>query len=334
MKSFELMNPATLDQALDLLPADAKTRDRRMLLAGGQDLLTEMKEHLAEPEALVNLKGIPGLDAIAVAQDGALTLGALATIAAVEEHAKIRELHRALAEAARSIASPQIRSIGTVGGNLNQRPRCWYYRHEGAVCLKKGGDECFSYAGLNKYNAILGGGPSYIVHPSDLAPALVALGAEVTLRSKKGERKLALEQYYTLPAQGDVTRETVLAPGEILTSVQVPARAGNWASTYLKFKERGSFDFALAAVALAVRFDGTGRKKLLEARVVLGGVAPIPWRASAAEKRLAGATNDAAAWAAAAEEALRGAEPLAHNAYKIPLAKALIVKALEELAKS
>lgn len=334
MKAFELQNPSTLDQALALLPADEKSRGTAMVLAGGQDLITEMKEHLVEPERLVNLKRAAGLDAITVEADGSLVLGALVTIAALAEHAKVRELFPALSQAALSIASPQIRSIGTVGGNLCQRPRCWYYRNEAAVCLKKGGKECFSYAGLNKYNAVLGGGPSYIVHPSDLAPALVALGAEATLKSAKGQRKVALESFYTLPTQGDVKRETVLEPGEIVLSVRVPASKGNSASTYIKFKERGSYDFALAAVALALRFDGGGRGRLIEGRLVLGGVAPIPWRAKSAEAKLANAANNAATWTAVAEEALRGAEPLEYNAYKIPLTKGLIVQALESLSKS
>jgi xanthine dehydrogenase YagS FAD-binding subunit len=332
MKAFELLNPATLESALELLPKDAKTRDSVKLLAGGQDLITEMKEHLVEPAQLVNLKRVPGLDRLEIGADGSLAIGALVTIAALEESADVRKLFPVLAQAAHSIGSAQIRSQGTVGGNLNQRPRCWYYRNEHAVCLKKGGSECFSYSGLNKYNAILGGGPSYIVHPSDLAPALVALEAEATLKSKKGERKIALEKFYTLPAQGDATRETVLEPGEVLTEVRVPARKG-WSSTYVKFKERGSYDFALASVALAIQLDAA-KAKIADARLVLGGVAPIPWRSSAAEKKLAGASNDAKSWSAAADEALRGAEPLQYNAYKVPLAKGLIVQAFEELSRS
>jgi xanthine dehydrogenase YagS FAD-binding subunit len=332
MNQFELASPVTLDQVFELLPKDAKTRDTTKLLAGGQDLITELKEHLVEPSTLVNLKQVPGLDRIEAAADGSITIGALVTIDDLEQHAEVRALFPVLSQAARSIGSQQIRNHGTVGGNLNQRPRCWYYRNELAVCLKKGGKECFSESGLNKYNAILGGGPSYIVHPSDLAPALVALEAEVTLESKKGKRKLPLEKYYTLPAASDVTRETVLEPGEVLTSIRIPARKG-WSSTYLKFKERGSYDFALASVALAVQFDATN-SKIVDARLALGGVAPVPWRAAAAEKKLLGASNDAKSWAAAADEALRGAEPLKHNAYKVPLAKALVVQAFEKLAKS
>jgi len=330
MKTFELVNPTTLEQALEALPAgrDAK-RDSVKLIAGGQDLLGEMKEHLIEPDQLVNLKRIPGLDAIELDGGGALNIGALVTIAQLEEHAGVREKFKALHEAAASVGSVQIRNVGTVGGNLCQRPRCWYYRHEQAVCIKKGGSECFSYAGMSKYNAILGGGPSYIVHPSDLAPALVALGAEVTIRGKRGERVMPLEQFFTLPSEGSVLRENVLQSDEILTRVHVPALAGaGWRSTYIKFKERGSFDFALASVAVGL---ASSAGVVSAARLVLGGVAPIPWRVPAAEGKLVGRKSEAAAWKEAAETALRRAEPLSDNEYKVALTKNLIERALAQL---
>jgi xanthine dehydrogenase YagS FAD-binding subunit len=234
-----------------------------------------------------------------------------------------------LHEAAGSIASPQIRSQGTVGGNLCQRPRCWYYRNEHARCIKKGGSECFSYNGLNKYNAIFGGGPSYIVHPSDLAPALVALAARVNLRGPGGTRSVELEKFFTLPSEGSVLRENVLGPGEILESVAVPAPGNGLRSTYLKFKERGSYDFALASVALALWIEGAS---IRSARIVLGGVAPIPWRCTAAEKLLEGRSLDTAAFAPVAEAAVKGAEPLGQNGYKVPLVKGLVVRALQQVA--
>lgn len=333
MKAFRLHTPKSMEQALALLDTgrDPKQRDRTKLLAGGQDLLTEMKEHLIEPDDLVNLKGVPGLDRIEIDAAGNVAIGALTTIAALEEDAGVRDRFRILHEAAASIASPQIRSQGTVGGNLCQRPRCWYYRSELARCIKKGGSECFSYQGLNKYNAIFGGGPSYIVHPSDLAPALVAMSARAELRSSSGQRTLELEKFFTLPSEGSVVRENVLAPGEIVERVDVPAPESGMRSTYLKFKERGSYDFALASVALALWLDG---KTVRRARLVLGGVAPIPWRCVSAEKLLVGRALEPATYEAAAAEALKGAEPLAHNGYKVPLAKGLIVRALEQLASA
>src|SRR5689334_10373676 len=326
MKAFKLHNPADLDSALALLDTPEARAGKTRLLAGGQDLLTELKEHLAEPDALVNLKHVPDLDRVEPAQDGSLRIGALVTLAALEEHAAVAQRFAALAQAAAVVASAQIRSQATLGGNLNQRPRCWYFRSEHAPCLKKGGKECFSYGGMSKYNAILGGGPSYIVHPSDLAPALVALNASAELVSKKGARTVALEKYFTLPSEADVTRETVLQPGEILRSVRVPAPKQNARSSYTKFREKGSFDFALSSVALALVLEGG---TIREARVVLGGVAPIPWRAKAAEAALIGQAATRATFEKAAAESVRGAEPLAHNAYKVPLTKGLMIRALE-----
>lgn len=330
MKAFVLSTPKTLASALALLEVarDAKNPNLSVPMAGGQDLLTEMKEHLAEPDRVVNLKSIPGLDGLNVAGER-VSIGALVTLARLESERALLDKARVLVEAAHSIASPQIRSVGTVGGNLNQRPRCWYYRLEGARCLKKGGTECLSYGGLNKYNAILGGGPSYIVHPSDLAPALVALDAEVKLASSSGVRTLALEKFYTLPSDGDVTRETVLRRDEVLTEVTFPTPAANTRSTYIKFKERESYDFALVSVALVLALEGGVIRR---ARLVLGGVAPIPWRVAAAEAALVGQKPDAAAAKNAADLVLRGAEPLGQNAYKIPLAKALITRAVTSLA--
>lgn len=331
MKAFTLIQPRTLEQALGELAPNraAKGVAPVRLLAGGQDLLTEMKEHLVEPSALVNLKGIPGLGRIEHDAQGALTIGALVTVAELAEHRGVRETMRVLAEAAESVASPQIRSMGTVGGNLCQRPRCWYYRNEHAKCLKKGGDECFSFSGMNKYNAILGGGPSYIVHPSDLAPAFVALGAAVTIRGAAGERRVPIEEFYTLPGAGDIERENVLRGDEILTHVHVPAPERGMASTYLKFRERGSFDFALSSVALCLWRDGA---RVTRARIALGGVAPVPWRAAEAERALAGQPFAAAAFEAAAAASVAGAEALDHNGYKIPLTKGLVVRALQALA--
>lgn len=333
MKSFALANPKSLGQAVERLAStgrDPRAREKVRLLAGGQDLLTEMKEHLAEPDELVNLKTIPGLDRIEDGAKGELAIGALATLASLERHEGLRERYRLVHEAARSIASPQIRSVGTVGGNLCQRPRCWYYRNEAAKCLKKGGSECFAYEGLNKYNAIFGGGPSYIVHPSDLAPALVACGAQVTLHGGKGERTLPLEQFFTLPSEASVLRENVLGQDEILTRVSLPAALPGTKSTYLKFKERGSYDFALCSVALSVVMEGD---KIAAAHLVLGGVAPIPWRCTRTEKLLAGRKLEEATYVAAAEDALKDAEPLGHNAYKVPLAQGLIRRAFQSLAK-
>jgi xanthine dehydrogenase YagS FAD-binding subunit len=276
----------------------------------------------------VNLKGVPGLDKIEDLGAKGLRIGALVTIADLHENAAVHSRFPGLAEAAKNVASPQIRNLGTVGGNLCQRPRCWYFRLEHVVCLKKGGDTCYAASGENKYNAIFGEGPSYIVHPSDLAPMLVALAATVTIHGGKGTRTIPIESFFTLPS-ADVRRENVLAADEIVTHVDVPASAYAKQSTYLKFRERPSLDFAMSSVAAALDVNaGTIR----EARLVLGAVAPIPWRVPQAEAALKGQPANEATFAKAAEIALDGAAPLTKNEYKVPLTKTLVRRALAQAA--
>ncbi|MAF65726.1 MAG: molybdopterin dehydrogenase [Planctomycetes bacterium] len=326
MKAFDLLQPESLAEALEAL-SEAGARERAVALAGGQDLLSELQEHLLEPQMLVSLRGVGGLDEVG-AEDGGLRVGAMATLADLARDEVVLNSWTALAEAARSVGSPQIRTQATVGGNLCQRPRCPYFRNEHAVCLKKGGQECFAEGGLNRGNAILGGGPSFIVHPSDLAPALVALDAGVRIAGSGGERDEVVEHLFTLPSEGDVTRETTLAAGELITSVKVPAPVDGVRSTYLKFQERASFDFASASVALALGVTG-GR--IHHARICLGGVAPVPWRCERTERLLVGQVPGEALFQRAALDALEEAEPLEHNAYKVPLAQGLLRKALRSL---
>jgi xanthine dehydrogenase YagS FAD-binding subunit len=212
MKAFEWISPNSINEAVTSLksaPAPADIDDAARPIAGGQDLLTTMKDYLTRPSRVVNLKGIRGLDKIVEDGKGGLRIGALVTLIQLEAHPSVRNGFPGLAEAAHSIATPQIRNLGTVGGNLCQRPRCWYFRLEEAVCLKKGGSECFAATGENKYNAILGGGPSYIVHPSDLAPMLLALGASVSVVGGDGKRVISLDKFFTLPSEGNLRRENV-----------------------------------------------------------------------------------------------------------------------------
>ena len=327
MKAFEWTNPTTVNEAVKLL-AGSSTGDideAPRPIAGGQDLLTTMKDYTSRPSRLVNLKSIPGLNRITLNARG-LTIGALVTLSELEEHAGVRKSFPGLAEAARSIATPQIRNLGTVGGNLCQRPRCWYFRLEEVVCLKKGGSECYAAGGENKYNAILGGGPSYIVHPSDLAPMLVALGATATVNSATGKRVIPLDKFFTLPSEGNIRRENVLKNEEIISEIFVPASPLAAKSTYLKFKERDSLDFALASAAVALRLGSNQTVK--DARIVLGGVAPIPWRAPKAEQFVIGKNLKADVVAEAAKIALADAQPLEKNAYKVPLAQTLVRRAL------
>jgi xanthine dehydrogenase YagS FAD-binding subunit len=285
-----------------------------------------MKEYITRPTRVVNLKGIRGLDKIESDGKGGLRIGALVTLTQLEESPLVRRSFPGLAEAAHSVGTAQIRNLGTVGGNLCQRPRCWYFRLEEVICLKKGGTECYAATGENKYHAIFGGGPSYIVHPSDLAPMLLALDASVNVAGADGKRTIPLDKFFTLPADGNLRRENVLKNEEIITDVQIPASKFAAHSTYLKFKERDSMDFAMSAVAAAVALGAN--QTVSEARIVLGGVAPIPWRVPKAEAALAGKTMSKQLLVEVAAIALQGAEPLAKNAYKVPLTQTLVRRAL------
>jgi xanthine dehydrogenase YagS FAD-binding subunit len=329
MKAFEWMTPGSISEAVSALksaPAPDDADDAARPIAGGQDLLTTMKDYITRPTRVVNLKGIRGLDRIIEDGKGGLRIGALVTLAQLEEHPVVRRSFPGLSEAAHSVGTPQIRNLGTVGGNLCQRPRCWYFRLEEVVCLKKGGSECYAATGENKYNAILGGGPSYIVHPSDLAPMLVALGGSVSVVGAEGKRTVPLDKFFTLPADGNLRRENVLKNDEIITEIQVPASKFAAHSTYLKFKERDSLDFAMSSVAAAVAMGAN--KTITEARLVLGGVAPIPWRVPKAEASLIGKSLSGDVLMTAAKIALAGAKPLEKNAYKIPLTQTLVRRAL------
>jgi xanthine dehydrogenase YagS FAD-binding subunit len=325
MKAFEYVNAQDLRSASAAL---GRNPDEAKIIAGGVDLLSEMKERIIEPTRLVNIKTVPGLNGIRADRRG-LTLGALVTLTEIERHPRIAADYAALAESARSVASPQIRNVGTLGGNLCQRPRCWYYRDETIVCLKKGGSKCFAaeQGAENKFNAILGGGPSFIVHPSDCATALVALDAQVKYTDAAGRaRTVAAEEFFLLPRENPM-RENVLQHGQIVTEVIVPAAAGT-RSTYVKFKEKDSFDWAVSAVAVRALTDRDGT--IRDVRVVLGGVAPVPWRSREAEAVLKGQRFTPQLANRAAEAALADARPLSQNAYKVPLTRVLIRRAVEQ----
>ena len=293
-----------------------------MAIAGGVDTLDLLKQNIAAPRTLVDLNGLTELQGINPTPDGGLRLGAMVRLSDVAAHPVVRMRFAALAAAAGEAATPQIRHLGTVGGNLLQRPRCWYFRNPDIVCLKKGGHICYALNGLNRYHAILGGGPSFIVHPSNLAPALIAFGASVRLSGPGGERKVVLDQFFALPSV-DATRENVLQAGEIVVEVIVPPPAASTQSAYLEVREKQSFDWPLVSVAAVLEIDPRS-KKIHQANVVLGAVAPIPWRAREAEQALAGGMLDRARAASAADAALKDARPLSHNAYKVAIARALV----------
>ena len=278
MKSFELARPASVAQARELLAE----RPGAAFKAGGIDLLDHLKEHLVEPPRLVDLKSIAGMRDIAAQPDGSLRIGPLATLAEVAAHAGVRQTHRALAQACGEAASPQIRNVATIGGNLLQRPRCWYYRQESYKCLKKGGDVCYAVGGENRYHAIFGGGPSYATHPSNAAVPLLAYGASFVLEGEKGPRTVAAADFFQLPSK-DVQRENQLQPGEVLTEIRVPAATGTVA-LFDELRERAAFDWPLVSLAIVLKKNAGGLVQ--DARVVLGAVAPIPWRSTKTEQAL------------------------------------------------
>jgi xanthine dehydrogenase YagS FAD-binding subunit len=319
MNRIEVITPSDLPSASRLL-----AQRGNIALAGGVDTIDLLKQEIIGPRALINLKGLSGMDRIQSDGAAGLRIGALVKLHQVADSPEIRERYSAIAEAAGSAATPQIRNLATVAGNLLQRPRCWYFRHPEVDCLKKGGLKCYAAEGMNRYHAILGGGPSYIVHPSNLAPALIAFGAKAKVFGPTGDQEIDLERFFVLP-RADVLRENVLQPGEIITEIIVPASRSGTKSVYLEAREKQSFDWPLVSVATVV--EGAAHR-VREARIVMGAVAPIPWRVPDAERVLAGAILDSAAAAHAAEVALNGAKPLSDNAYKVPITKALVRRAI------
>jgi len=304
--------------------ADAMTNAHdhaAVIKAGGIDLLDLMKENLLAPATVVSLTGIADLDEIAD-EDGTLRIGAMTTLAGLAEHALIRQRYPALADAVNGSASPQIRHAATIGGNLLQRPRCWYFRAEAYHCLRKGGGHCFATAGENQYHAIFDNHLCAIVHPSTAATALVALGASVELVDADGkQRRLPLEDFFVGPAR-DLQRENDLKPREVLTAIRLPALPAGIRMAHLKQGEKDSFDWPLADVAVALKLAPAGICE--SAAIILGAAAPVPHRARAAERALVGKVIDEAAAREAARAAIEDATPLAKNAYKVPLFETLV----------
>ena len=297
-------------------------------MAGGSDLLGEIKDDVVHYERLVSLAGVKALRDLRQDETG-LHLGALVTLAQLEYEPRLQGPYRILAEAARGVATPEIRNQGTLGGNLCQRPRCLYYRSALSPCLKKGGADCPAVTGpYQDYLSIMGGHGCFSVHASDLAPPLIALGGHVTLTGPSGERTLPLEQFFVGPER-DVQRENVLADDEVLTAVILPPLELSWRGTYLKARERTAGDFPLVSAAVGYAL-ATG--VIQQARVVLGGVAPTPWRSPQAEAVLTGQSPSPALAARAAEAALAAAQPLQHNAFKLDIGRALLARAIMAVA--
>lgn len=318
MKAFRRVAASSFEEAAALHV------DGAMLLAGGSDLVPLMQDDLASPELVIDLKRIPGADAIQVGSSGA-RIGALARLTDLATHAGLRRRYGALAEACRLVGTPQIRNVATLGGNLCQRPRCWYYRSR-VPCWKSGARVCPAEHGLNEFLAILGGGPCWAVHPSDPAVALLALDARVQVRNPDGSGvEHPIDDLFVLPRE-HVERELRLDPGAVVERVTLPSKHANVRQTFLKVMQRQAWDFAVVSVAVV----WPPRRR---PRIVLGGVAPVPWLINpvklppAPEPRAKPETKEV--WAArVAELALKGARPLSQNGYKVDLAKSLVRRAL------
>lgn len=323
MDRFEWASVSSVEEAISQLRSGAVVK------AGGVDLLDRMKEGLDNPERVVGIGSIPGLDIIRAGQKG-LHLGSLVTLAEVGRSPEVASRWPALAQAASSAATPQIRNMATVGGNLLQRPRCWYYRSIEFNCLKNGGDRCYAQDGENQFHAVFDNDVCAIVHPSGMAVPLIAYGATVDIAGSKERRRVPLESFFVHPID-DMEREHTLRPDELLVGIDVPTPKTGTRSAYIKQGEKESFDWPIADVAVALEIDGSTVRK---ASIVLGAAAAIPRRATTAEEYLEGRTLDEAAAEQAARLAMEGATPLSQNRYKIPLFRTIIARTLLSAAQN
>lgn len=322
MKSFELHDAATVQQAVTMLNQFGPTAK---IVAGGSDLVTGIMKDwvhgkgMPYPEKLIDVTAIPEMVGINIAAGGSATIGAATTLTSIAESAELEKRWPVFTQSAASVASPLIRNFGTLGGNINQRPRCWFYRGEHFDCYKKGGDFCFAVTGDNRYHAIIGGELCYIVHPSDSATSLLALNASATVASPSGTRTVPFDNYFIGPRE-DVLRENVLKSDELLVNVTIPQLAPNTKTAWFKLKDRQVYDFALVSVAAVVTQENGVWK---DGRIVLGGVAPVPYRAKVVEQALAGKDiKENIKTAAATIKTV--ARPMSLNAYKVDIAIGLI----------
>jgi len=325
MKSFELYDATTVEEAVELLD---KHGPRAKILAGGSDLVGGiMKDWVSGPgmplpDVLIDIATISELHGIN-GSSGITSIGSMTTLTDVVRSDELKSNYPVLTEAAFSVASPLIRNFGTLGGNINQRPRCWFFRGEQFTCYKNGGDFCFAVTGDNRFHAIIGGELCYIVHPSDVATALLALNGSATIASPSGRREVAFDDYFIGPRE-DVLRENILQQNELMVDVRIPEMGPNTVMSWLKLKDRQVYDFAIVSVAVVANVENGVWQ---DGRIVLGGVAPVPWRAKVVEDALVGKDVDSAIAQAAA--LIRGeARPLSNNAHKVSIAVTLTERAV------
>jgi len=320
MIRFEYVSPSSVKQALGLLSANWGEAE---ILAGGTDLLALMKDYIVTPKRVVNIKQLPGMHAISTEDDG-LLIGALVTLDRIADAAQIRRDYPALAQCVGDAASPQIRNMATIGGNVCQRPRCWYFRNGMGLLPKNPDGKSMVIEGDNRYHAILGNeGPAHFVSPSTIAPMLIAYGARVRIAGPDGERELALEKFFRIPAS-DTEREHNLKSNELVTEVVLPSAENVRAANY-EVRQKASFDWPLATAAAVLQMNGSTVQR---ARIVMGAVAPVPWVSEEAAQAIAGKTIDERTATAAGEAAVSKARPLSLNKYKVKLAAVAVKRAL------
>jgi xanthine dehydrogenase YagS FAD-binding subunit len=317
MNRFTFVDCTTVEEALDHLKGDAVAK------AGGIDLLDLMKDGIISPPALVNIRQVKELRGIDATERG-LSLGPLTTLSELASHPEIQRQYTALSDAAGHAATPQIRNMATVGGNLMQRQRCWYFRSPDFNCLRKGGYVCYAHEGENQYHAIMNNESCAMVHPSSTAVPLMAFGARVELTSKQGKRAVPLNEFYLKP-EDNLLHETVVKPDELITRIFVPAPAAGTRSAYQKYGEKESFDWPLADAGVVLVMDGDTCRS---AAIVLGVAAPTPMHAKAAEDLLAGKTLNETTARAAGKAAVAGATPLAQNGYKVQLFQTAVYRTI------
>lgn len=320
MEAFDWIAPKTVEDA-----SKASAKDGAVLKAGGIDLLDRLKNRIEAPKILVSLGGVPGLEGVSDDELRGLVIGARVTLAEIAAHPTVLVRAPMLAEACLHVATPQVRNMATLGGNLAQQNRCWYFRSEHDVCRRKGGKVCFAHEGENEDHALFGNKLCASVHASTVAPMLIALGAVVAIVGPGGRREIPVEAFFVAPEK-DLRRENVLAPGDVITEVRVP-RAAKVRTGYLKQTAKESFDWPLAVAAVALEMDGTTCRR---ASVILGAAAPVPYRAKAAEAALLGKTLNADLLAHAAKLAMEGATPLSQNGYRRGVFEVVVKRALTQ----
>jgi xanthine dehydrogenase YagS FAD-binding subunit len=328
MPAFELFQPTSIDDTLSLLQ-----RHRRSVwvLAGGLDTFDWLKDRNKRPQVVIDLSGVEALRGVRALPDGGVEIGATTTLTEIANHSVIKDKFKLLADAAGLVASPQIRNQGTLGGNISQDTRCWYYR-SGWTCYRAGGNICYADTptSINREHALFDANRCVAVSPSDTAPALVALDAQMVVRNSGGERVVSAEEYFIGPSV-DITRMTVLEPGDLLTAIRIPATWSGARFYFEKVRDRQVWDFPLVNVASAVKLSGGN---IQQARIVVGAVAAHPMRLRAVEDAVAGKAQSEETATMAGELAVTGAQPLAHNGYKIPLMRNLVKRALRAEARS